>query len=42
MQYIQELRGREIILEKGHAIPVSKARSKEAKERFFAYMTDRL
>lgn len=42
MQYIQELRGREIILEKGHAIPVSKARSKEAKEGFFAYMTDRL
>lgn len=42
MQYIQEFSGREIILEKGHVIPISKARAKEAKESFFSYITDRI
>ena len=42
MDYIQELRGREVILEDGCSVPVSKARGKEAKERVFAYVSGRI
>ncbi len=42
MSYIREFRGREILLEENHVIPVSKARAKEAKERFFEYMSARM
>ena len=42
MQYVKELRSREILLEGGQLIPVSKARSKEAKEQFFHYVTGRI
>ena len=42
MQYIKEFRGREILLEGEQSIPVSKARSKEAKEQFFHYVTGRI
>lgn len=39
MEYIREFHGRELILEDGRMIPVSKARGKEAKEHFFAYVS---
>lgn len=42
MQYIQEFRSREIILEEGYIIPVSKAKAKEAREKFFEYMAGRI
>ncbi len=42
MQYIREFRGREIVLEDGRAVPVSKARAREAKERFFDYISNRI
>ena len=40
MQYIREFRGREIVLEDGRTVPVSKARAKEAKERFCDYISN--
>ena len=42
MDYIQEFHGREIVLEGGHAIPVSKAKGKSAKEHFFAHVSGQM
>ena len=41
MEYIQEFRSRELVLEGEHVIPVSKARAKVSKERFFSYLDSR-
>lgn len=41
MEYIQEFRGRELVLEGEHVIPVSKARAKASKEQFVSYMASR-
>ena len=42
MDYIREFHGRELILEDERVIPVSKARIKNAKENFFAYVSGKL
>ena len=42
MEYIREFHGRELILEDGRVIPVSKARGKASKERFFSYVSGKM
>ena len=39
MDYIQEFRGKEIVLSDGRSVPVSRARFKDAKEKFFRYIS---
>lgn len=42
MEYIKEFQGREIVLINRNVIPVSKARMREAKDRFFSYISEQV